>query len=115
MNPNPSYHFHAGGMATRLEGQQNVKALHRTWADTNQSIFYAENEVCAVADNYVASVSIFHQQVWGKALGLNKALGHLPGGLSGSCPMNGKCASKPTCVELRRRCYAKSERQQIMW
>jgi hypothetical protein len=82
MNPNPSYHFHAGGMATRLEGQQNVKALYRTWADTNQSIFYAENEVCAVADNYVASVSIFHQQVWGKALSLNKALGHLPGFLS---------------------------------
>ena len=36
-------------------------------------------------------------------------------GLSGRSPMDGKCASKLTCVELRRRCYAPSERQQILW
>jgi hypothetical protein len=36
------------------------------WADTNQSIFFAENEQVAVADNFVASTVTVHQQVWGK-------------------------------------------------
>jgi hypothetical protein len=39
MAPNPSYHFHAGGMNAKLEGQNNVKSLYRAWAETSQCIF----------------------------------------------------------------------------
>src|SRR6185437_2098856 len=52
------------------------------WADTSQCIFYTENEQVAVADNFIASTSIFHQQVSGKSLAFNKALSYLPGFLS---------------------------------
>ena len=78
----PCYHFKAGGIKTKLEGQANVKNLYRLWTQTNQSIFYVENEQVAVADNFIASTSFFYQQVWGRSLTLNKALGFLPGFLS---------------------------------
>ena len=82
MAPNPCYHFHVGGMNAKLEGQDGVKSLYRMWAETNQSIFYAENEQVAVADNFVASTLIFHQQVAGQSLTFNKALSYLPGFIS---------------------------------
>lgn len=82
MSNNPVYHMHAGGNNVKLEGQDSVKNLYRTWADTNQSIFYTENEQVAVADNFVASTTIFYQQVSGSALTLNKAVSYLPGFLS---------------------------------
>lgn len=82
MNPNPAYHVHAGGSNVTLVGQTAIKNLYRTWADTNQSIFYTENEQVAVADNFIASTSVFHQQVSGSALALNKAASYLPGFLS---------------------------------
>ncbi len=82
MNPNPAYHVHAGGNNVTLVGQTAIKNLYRTWADTNQSIFYTENEQVAVADSFIASTSIFHQQVSGSALALNKAASYLPGFLS---------------------------------
>src|SRR3712207_7543329 len=34
----PVYHFHAQGISTTLEGQEKVKSLYRTWAETNQCI-----------------------------------------------------------------------------
>jgi hypothetical protein len=61
----PVYHVHASGQHRKLEGQDAVKSLYRMWADTNQAIFYVENEQVAVADNYIASTSIYHQQVSG--------------------------------------------------
>jgi hypothetical protein len=45
----------------KLEGRDAVKSLYRMWADTNQAIFYVENEQVAVADNYIASTSIYQQ------------------------------------------------------
>jgi aspartate oxidase len=39
MAPNPSYHFHAGGMNAKLEGQNNVEGLYRAWVETSQCIF----------------------------------------------------------------------------
>ena len=65
---NPVYHFHAQGIGTTLEGQEQVKALYREWAETNQCIFYAVEEEVAVADNFVASTDTAYQQVLGKAL-----------------------------------------------
>jgi hypothetical protein len=82
MAPNPCYHFQAEGMNARLEGQEAVKNLYRMWAETNQSIFYIENEQVAVADNFIASTVNYHQQLWGRSLTLNKALSYMPGFLS---------------------------------
>jgi len=78
----PVYHFQAGGINAKLDGQDVVKSLYRTWAETNQSIFYVENEQVAVADNFIASVVTAHQQVWGRTIWLNKALSVLPSFIS---------------------------------
>lgn len=64
----PVYNFYIGGYNATLEGADAVKAFYKAWADTNQSIFYAENEQIAVADNYVASVSDEYQQTLGQQL-----------------------------------------------
>ena len=45
----------------------------RSRADTNQAIFYVENEQVAVADNYIAPTSIYPQQISGGSLMFNKA------------------------------------------
>jgi hypothetical protein len=82
MVPSPCYHFKAEGMNTKLEGQEAVKSLYRMWAETNQSIFYIQNEQVAVADNFVASTVNYHQQLWGTSLTLNKVMSYLPGFLS---------------------------------
>ena len=67
----PVYHFNYSGIVTTLEGADAVKGLYGHWAVTHQSIFYVEREQIAVADNYVASVGDFYQQVLGKALAAN--------------------------------------------
>ena len=64
----PIYHFHASGLDVTLEGQEAVMGVYRHWADTNQAVFYAENEQVAVADNFIASVAILYQQKLGKEL-----------------------------------------------
>jgi hypothetical protein len=78
MSENPVYHVHADRTNAKLEGQDAVKSLYRMWAETNQSIFYTENEQVAVADNFIASVTTVHQQVSGKSLAVNNLLSHLP-------------------------------------
>jgi hypothetical protein len=82
MAENPVYHVHANKTNAKLEGQDAVKGLYRMWAETNQSIFYTENEQVAVADNFIASVTTVYQQVSGKALTLNTVLAYLPGFIS---------------------------------
>ena len=82
MAENPVYHIHADKTNAKLEGQGAVKSLYRMWAETNQSIFYTENEQVAVADNFIASVTTVYQQVSGSSLTANKILSHLPGFLS---------------------------------
>ena len=82
MSMDPVYHFHAGGNDIVLRGQDQVKSLYRMWAETNQSIFFLENEEIAVADHFIASVGLVYQQVSGKTLSSNRALSHLPHGLA---------------------------------
>ena len=82
MAERPIYHVHADKTNAKLEGQDAVKSLYRMWAETNQSIFYTENEQVAVADNFIASVTTVYQQVSGKALMMNTVLAHLPGFIS---------------------------------
>jgi hypothetical protein len=77
----PVYHFHFNNLNAELVGN-DVKSLYRMWAKTNQSIFYVEREQIAVADNFVASVTLAHQQVAGRSLLANRVLSHLPGFLS---------------------------------
>ena len=78
----PAYHVHLASNKIKLVGQDAVKSLYRMWADTNQCIFYAENEQVAVADNYIASTAKLYQQVSGASLKFDKAMSYLPGFLS---------------------------------
>src|SRR5580704_7612223 len=78
MSEKPAYHMHADETNATLEGQDQVKSLYRMWAETNQCIFYAENEEVAVADHYIASYTTVYQQVSGKSLKANRLLAHLP-------------------------------------
>jgi hypothetical protein len=80
MSDTPAYHMHADETSATLTGKDQVKSLYRIWAETNQSIFYVENEEVAVADHFIASVAPVYQQVWGEALKGNKLLSHLPHG-----------------------------------
>jgi hypothetical protein len=79
----PVYHLHANEIDAKLEGRAAVKSLYRMWAETNQAIFYTENEQVAVADNFVASMTTGYQQISGRSLLANKLLSHLPRFLSG--------------------------------
>ena len=63
---NPVYNLHALGFNTSITGKDQVRSLYRFWAETNQCIFYGENEQVAIADNFVASTVTAHQQVWGQ-------------------------------------------------
>jgi len=82
MSATPAYHFHCSGRHRDLTGKEAIECLYRMWADTNQSVFFAENEQVAVADNFVASVFTIHQQVWSRTINWNRAVPVLPGFLS---------------------------------
>ena len=77
----PVYHIRAY-LDLKLEGKDAIKNLYRSWTETHQVIFYTEDEQVAVADNFVASTTIFYQQVFGAALRLSRAASYLPGFLS---------------------------------
>ena len=101
---NPMYNLHALGFNTTITGKDQVRALYKFWADTNQCIFYGEGEQVAVADNFVASTVMAHQQVWGGSILSSKALGVLPKGLSkelllGLLSLKGLKA-EPNCMYL---------------
>jgi hypothetical protein len=82
MSMDPVYHFNQAGNEIVLRGQDQVKSLYRMWAETNQSIFFIENEEVAVADHFIASVVTSYQQVSGKGLKQAKLLSHLPSAVS---------------------------------
>jgi hypothetical protein len=78
MSEKPAYHMHFGETNVGIEGQDRIKGLYHMWAETNQCIFYAEQEEVAVADHFVATVTSGLQQVSGKSLKQGKVLAHLP-------------------------------------
>lgn len=78
MVESPVYHLRANKINMRFEGQEAVKRLYRMWAATNQAIFYTEHEQLAVADNFVASVTVGYQQVTRRSLLGNAVLSYLP-------------------------------------
>jgi hypothetical protein len=82
MNEHPVYNFRAFGLDLKIDGKDEVRAMYQDWAETNQCVFYAEDEQVAVADNFVASKLTVYQQVWGGTLLGTELLSLLPKGLS---------------------------------
>jgi len=82
MVPEPVYHLQAHGTNLTLTGADTIKSLYRMWAATNQAVFYVESEQLAVADNFVASVTVGYQQISGRALFFDKVLPYVPKFLS---------------------------------
>src|SRR5512140_263184 len=82
MNEHPIYTIRALGVDLTINGKQEVRSLYRNWAETNQCVFYIEDEQVAVADNFVASRLTSYQQVWGGTLVGTKVLHILPKGVS---------------------------------
>lgn len=82
MSMHPAYVFKAGGNDASLDGQDNVKSLYRFWAETNQAIFFVENEEVAVSDHNIFSTAVMNQQVSGKVFTANKLMAHLPNAVS---------------------------------
>jgi hypothetical protein len=65
----PVYRFNMLGQPPlKLEGREQVEAVYRHWAETNQSIFYNESETVAVGDWMVVSTMVGYQQTLGSAL-----------------------------------------------
>jgi hypothetical protein len=65
----PVYRFNMLGQPPMtLEGREQVEPVYRLWAETNQSIFYNENEAVAVGDWMVVSTMVGYQQTLGSAL-----------------------------------------------
>ena len=51
-----------------LDGRDEVAALYRHWTDTNQSVFYVQDEIVAVGDHVVMGRGISYQQTLGSEL-----------------------------------------------
>jgi hypothetical protein len=64
----PVYHFDVLGMKLTLDGREAVEAVYREWTETDQCVFYAEDEKLAVGDNMIVSGSLLMQQTPGKVL-----------------------------------------------
>ncbi len=65
----PVYRFNMAGQPPMvLEGREQVEPLYRHWSETDQSIFYAEDETIAVGDWMVVSTMVGYQQTLGSAL-----------------------------------------------
>jgi hypothetical protein len=83
MADHPNYTIRALGMDIRINGKDEVRTLYKNWAETNQCVFYLEDEQIAVADNFVTSRLTVYQQIWGGTFAAAKVLRILPKGLAG--------------------------------
>lgn len=64
----PVYHFDLFGQTFTLDGREQVEAIYRQWTETDQCIFYAEDEQLAVGDTMIISRAILYQQTPGAVL-----------------------------------------------
>ncbi len=64
----PVYHFSLFGEKFTLDGREEVEAIYHQWTETNQCIFYAEDEQLAVGDRMIVSRAILYQQTPGAVL-----------------------------------------------
>ena len=64
----PVYHFALVGLPPfKVEGQ-DIVSMYRGWAETSQSVFYAEDETLAVGDNMIVTRVVLYQQQLGSVL-----------------------------------------------
>jgi len=64
----PVYRFDYLGQQLKLEGREQVEAVYRDWSETDQCVFYAEDEELAVGDSMIVSRVRLHQQTLGAVL-----------------------------------------------
>ena len=65
----PVYRFTLFGQPSfRLEGRDQVAMLYKHWTDTDQCVFYVEEETVAVGDHIVMGRGISYQQTLGSEL-----------------------------------------------
>ena len=64
----PIYRFDMLGQTLVLNGRDEVQAVYREWTETDQNIFYVENEQLAVGDHMIVSRSTMYQQTPGLVL-----------------------------------------------
>ncbi len=64
----PVYHFNLLDEKLVLDGREEVEAVYRQWTETDQCIFYVEDEQLAVGDRMVVSRSLMYQQTPGAVL-----------------------------------------------
>jgi hypothetical protein len=64
----PVYHFNLLGQVLTLDGREQVEAVYREWTETDQCVFYVEDEQLAVGDNLIVSRSMMYQQTPGAVL-----------------------------------------------
>ena len=65
----PVYRFTLFGQPSfKLEGRDQVGMLYKHWTDTDQCVFYVEDETVAVGDHIVMGRGISYQQTLGSEL-----------------------------------------------
>lgn len=65
----PVYRFSLIGRPSfKLDGREQVEALYRHWTETDQSVFYVEDEIVAVGDHMIVGRGTSYQQTLGSAL-----------------------------------------------
>ncbi len=66
---NPVYRFTLVGQPPfTLEGREQVEMLYRHWTETNQCVFYVEDELVSVGDHMVVGRGTAYQQTLGSEL-----------------------------------------------
>lgn len=65
----PVYRFSLIGQPRfTLDGRDQVEALYQHWTDTDQCVFYVEDETVAVGDHMIVGRGISYQQTLGSTL-----------------------------------------------
>jgi hypothetical protein len=65
----PIYRFNLIGQpAAKLEGREQVEALYRHWTETDQCVFYVEDEIVSVGDHLIVGRGVGYQQTLGSVL-----------------------------------------------
>jgi hypothetical protein len=64
----PFYRFAVNGERFDLEGHDQVGMVYKHWTDTDQCVFYVENETVAVGDHLIVGRGIGYQQTLGSEL-----------------------------------------------
>lgn len=69
----PFYRFAVNGQRFDLTGREQVEMVYQHWTDTDQCVFYVEDETVAVGDNLIVGRGIGYQQTLGSELAAGAA------------------------------------------